>query len=386
MSDRNTPDHEHEDILTGGTERRPRGQGSRRQQDGQAADESSTANKGGRSRRRFTVDALFSDTRPQAIGVDDLTGAKEIRLDRIVPDPDQPRRSFDQARLAELVASITSEGVLQPIVVRYDTGSDHYIIVHGERRFRASQQAGRQSIPALVRDVPEERRLIQQLMENIVRDDLNAVDRARALRILKSQMNDAPWPVVAAEVGIRRSRLFQLLDTGKLPDTTQEQIRGGDLSEKQSRALQGLPKVYQEAMANAIVERAVPGAIAQRISRAIRGSARQAESPADAAAHVGELLGLAIAVDDTGRNAQIDHLLARLGAAIGSSEGDRKALEEVATALGAPQFSSGRLTKSIGEFAQSLARADRTSIEKDQELARRLVNLRDILSRLVPDS
>ncbi|MGH2559934.1 MAG: ParB/RepB/Spo0J family partition protein, partial [Thermomicrobiales bacterium] len=199
-------------------------------------------------KRRFTVDALFTDHRPQAVGVTDLATAKEIRLDRIEPDPDQPRRTFDEAKLGELVASIRIEGVLQPIVVRYDEKRDIYVVVHGERRWRASREVGLETIPAIVRDVPVERRLIQQLMENVVRDDLNAVDRAAALRALKGQLGDAPWDQVAEAVGIRRSRLFQLLGTEKLPDWIQEDIRAGRLSEKQSRALQRLPPGCQTAL------------------------------------------------------------------------------------------------------------------------------------------
>ncbi|MEA2583361.1 MAG: ParB family transcriptional regulator, chromosome partitioning protein, partial [Thermomicrobiales bacterium] len=186
---------------------------------------SATAEAAGGRKRRFTVDALFADHRPQAVGVEDLPTAKEIRLDRIEADPDQPRRTFDAARLAELAASIGIEGVLQPIVVRYDEARDVYVIVHGERRWRASRQAGLATIPALVRDVPEERRLIQQLMENVVREDLNAVDRAAALRSLKSQLGDAPWEQVAEAVGIRRSRLFQLLGTEKLPKSDLVSLR-----------------------------------------------------------------------------------------------------------------------------------------------------------------
>src|SRR5690606_32780504 len=110
-------------------------------------------------------------------------------------------------------ASIEREGVLQPIAVRYDAERDIYVVIHGERRWRAANLAGLKVIPAVVRDVPVERRLVQQLMENIVRDDLNAVDRAAALRALKSQLGDAPWEAVAEAVGIRRSRLFQLLGT-----------------------------------------------------------------------------------------------------------------------------------------------------------------------------
>ncbi|MGI8643989.1 MAG: ParB/RepB/Spo0J family partition protein, partial [Thermomicrobiales bacterium] len=181
-------------------------------------------------RRRFTVDSLFVDNRPQAVGVSDLPTGKEIRLDRIEADPDQPRQTFDEAKLAELAASIRREGVLQPIAVSYDADRDVYVVIHGERRLRAAKLAGIDVIPAVVRDVPDGRRLIQQLMENIVRDDLNAVDRAAALRALKKQLDDAPWEQVAEAVGIRRSRLFQLLGTEKLPDRAREDIREGRLS------------------------------------------------------------------------------------------------------------------------------------------------------------
>ncbi len=223
-----------------------------------------------KGRRRFTVDALFVDHRPQAVGVEDLPTAKEIRLDRIEPDPDQPRRTFDPERLDELTASIRREGVLQPIAVRYDGDRDIYVVVHGERRLRAARAAGLPAIPAIVRDVPHGRRLVQQLMENVVRDDLNAVDRAAALRALKTQLDDAPWDAVAEVVGIRRSRLFQLLGTEKLPDRVREDIRGGRISEKQSRALQGLPEAHQEALRDAIVDSDLAAEEAMAIARALK--------------------------------------------------------------------------------------------------------------------
>ncbi len=221
-------------------------------------------------RRRFTVDSLFADTTPRAAGVTDLANAKEIQLARIHPDPAQPRQSFDDERLQELAESMRLEGVLQPIAVRYEPDGNRYIIIHGERRWRAARIAGLESIPAIVRDVPEERRLIQQLMENVVREDLNAIDRAAALRALKGQMNDAPWEHVAEAVGIRRSRLFQLLGTEKLPDSVQQEVRAGRLSEKQTRVLQGLPGAAQAVLARLILSNDVPQSSAQRLARAVR--------------------------------------------------------------------------------------------------------------------
>jgi len=227
-------------------------------------------------RRRFTVDALFADTSPRAVGTRDLPTAKEIRLDRIEPDPDQPRRSFDPERLEELAASIRREGVLQPIAVYYDAARDRYVIIHGERRWRAAQLAGLETIPALVRDVRDEQRLIQQLMENILREDLNALDRAAALRRLKQQLGDVPWEQVAEAVGIKRSRLFQLLSTEKLPPPVQEAIRSGQLSEKQTRPLHGLPEPAQVALAQLTVQEQLEQREIEQLARALREEPRLA--------------------------------------------------------------------------------------------------------------
>jgi ParB family chromosome partitioning protein len=231
-----------------------------------------------RRRRRFTVDALFADTSPRAVGTRELATAREIRLERIEPDPDQPRRSYDMERLEELAASIRLEGVLQPISVRYDPGRDRYVIIHGERRWRAAQLAGLESVPAIVREVGEQQRLIQQLMENILREDLNALDRAAALRRLKRHMGDAPWEQVAEAVGIKRSRLFQLLSTEKLPEPVQAEIRAGRLSEKQSRPLQGLPEPAQTALAELIVEDGLEQREIERLARALRANPELAQA------------------------------------------------------------------------------------------------------------
>jgi ParB family chromosome partitioning protein len=208
-------------------------------------------------RRRFSVDALFADTSTRATGVSEMVDAKVILLERIEPDPEQPRKEFNPETLEELAASIRSEGVLQPIAVRYHEERDIYVIVHGERRWRAAGIAALEAIPAIVRDVPEERRLLQQLVENIVREDLNALDRAAALRALKVQMADAPWEQVAEAVGIRRSRLFQLLSTEKLAEPVQEALRRGLVSEKQTRAAHQLPEEVQVELGQQILDGAL---------------------------------------------------------------------------------------------------------------------------------
>ncbi|MCS7050081.1 MAG: ParB/RepB/Spo0J family partition protein [Thermomicrobium sp.] len=230
-------------------------------------------------RRRFTVDDLLADTSPQARGTRELPEAREIALDRIEPDPEQPRRSFDPERLEELAASIRLQGVLQPIAVRYDAARDRYVIIHGERRWRAAQLAGLSTIPAIVRQVGDEQRLIQQLMENIVREDLNAVDRAAALRRLKQQLGDVPWEQVAEAVGIKRSRLFQLLATEKLPEPVQDAIRAGRLSEKQTRPLHGLPEPLQVALAQLVERERLAQAEIERLAKALRTAPELASLP-----------------------------------------------------------------------------------------------------------
>jgi len=329
----------------------------------------------GRARRRFTVDALFSDTRPQAVGVTDLVDAKEIQLARIEPDPEQPRRTFDEERLEELTASIRSEGVLQPIVVRYEPSRDVYVIVHGERRWRAAQQAGLQVIPALVRDVPPERRLLQQLMENVVRDDLNAVDRAAALRALREQLGDVPWEQVAETVGIKRSRLFQLLGTEKLAPKAQEDIQAGRLSEKQSRALQGLPEAQQEALRELIVEEKLSAPTAARLAKAFRSHRVEPEDDPEAArSALRELYGLVAADDPEDLRRQTTVLLAAVR--------DAQAAE-LAQLLAAPKFDAQRVVREVSALARSLARADRERLTAAPDAVDTLRALRDALDALL---
>lgn len=329
----------------------------------------------GRSRRRFTVDALFADTRPQATGVTDLADAKEIELPRIEPDPEQPRRTFDDERLEELRDSIVAEGVLQPIVVRYDDHRDIYVIVHGERRWRAARMAGHKSIPALVRDVPAERRLIHQLMENIVRDDLNAIDRAAALRALRDQLGGAPWEQVAEAVGIRRSRLFQLLGTEKLPDQAKADIQAGRLSEKQSRALQGLPEPRQEALRELIIERNIPAATANRLAKAFRDlPIAGKDDPGTLKTALQELYALVAPDDPEGMRKQTQALL---DAVRNADTADMAAL------IAAPRFSSDRLVKEISTLARSLTRLDRDVLATSPETTATLRTLRDALDALL---
>lgn len=331
----------------------------------------------GRSRRRFTVDALFSDTRPQATGVTDLANAKEIELGRIEPDPDQPRQTFDQERLEELRDSIIAEGVLQPIVVRYDADRDIYIIIHGERRWRAAGLADLKAIPALVRDVPEDRRLLQQLMENVIRDDLNAIDRAAALRALREQLGNVPWEQVAEAVGIKRSRLFQLLGTEKLPAAAREDIQTGRLSEKQSRALQGLTGHRQDALRELMVKENVPAATAGRLARAFRTLPIENEADTLAVTNALEELYAMVAPADP------EHLRTQTGVLLDAVRASQAS--DLAALIAAPKFNGERVVKEISTLARSLTRIDRDNLTASPETTETLRYLRDALDALLSE-
>ncbi|MFN8592640.1 MAG: ParB/RepB/Spo0J family partition protein [Thermomicrobiales bacterium] len=335
-------------------------------------------------KRRFTVDALFVDHRPQAVGVEDLPTAKEIRLERVEADPDQPRRTFDSDRLAELVTSIRAEGVLQPIAVRYDADRDVYIVIHGERRLRAAREAGLVSIPAIVRDVPSDRRLIQQLMENVVREDLNAVDRAAALRTLKAQLGDVPWDAVAAAVGIRRSRLFQLLGTEKLPERIQDDIRAGRLSEKQSRALQGLRDDHQIALYEAMIEFDLGAEEGMALARAIKRDCQDAEIDV-VRAYIGEQHGIAgassAAADPLSQTAG---LLAAIEAVAVGERGAQQALAAAAKSARAPEFDGRRLRAEVHTLARTLARIPAAELVPGGAAYMPLSMLRAALNAMLP--
>lgn len=342
---------------------------------------------GDRTRKRFTVDELFSDTRPHASGVRDLPEAKIIDLDRIQPDPAQPRRTFDPGKLEELATSIRTEGVLQPIVVRFDSAHDRYVIVNGERRWRASRMAGLASLPAIVKDVPVERRLAQQLMENVIRDDLNAVDRGAALRALKSQLGEPTWDVVAEAVGIKRSRLFQLLGAGKLSREAQEDIQAGRLSEKQSRALHGLSEAKQHALKAMILTSNLSAQSALRLARAFKGMDVSPADDVEAAKRVlVQVHGFVFASSDDQVQAQTRVLLGAVrNAATGSSKA-RIQLRSIASTLDAHTFREDRFGLELNAIARSLASLPLNPDSRRASVDESMRELSDALDALLDSS
>jgi len=161
---------------------------------------------------------------------------RHIPIDRIRPRAERPRRSLDPDALDELAASVRAHGVLQPLRVR-SSGGGRYEIIAGERRWIAARQAGLRSVPALIAASDDEHAYVESLVENVQREDLNAVDRGHALRHLRVNLGLQSWEEVGRVVGITRQHVYNLLRVTQLPEPMQDDVRAGGLSEKHARAL-----------------------------------------------------------------------------------------------------------------------------------------------------
>ena len=161
----------------------------------------------------------------------------EVPIERIHPNPRQPRKRFDDGAMAELVESIRSSGVIQPIVVR--RSGDGYELVAGERRWRAARQAGLDRIPAVVREVTNEQSLELALVENLLREDLNPVEAAEGYRQL---LADFGWTQeqLGQRIGKDRSSIANALRLFKLPAPILEDLRAGRLTMGHAVALLSL--------------------------------------------------------------------------------------------------------------------------------------------------
>jgi ParB family transcriptional regulator, chromosome partitioning protein len=162
-------------------------------------------------------------------------GLREIPLELIQPNARQPRRTFDQARLAELAESIRTRGVLQPIVVRPLAGGS-FELVAGERRLRAAQMVELETVPALIRDTDDWERLDLALAENMARVDLNPVEEARACAMLVEDLGLTKQEV-GRRVGRSRVAISNLVRLLELPEDALELIETGALSEGHGRAI-----------------------------------------------------------------------------------------------------------------------------------------------------
>ena len=178
---------------------------------------------------------------------------QHLPLDLIQRGKYQPRRDMDPQALEELANSIKAQGVMQPIVVR-PIGGGRFEIIAGERRWRASQQAGLDKIPAMVREVPDEAAIAMALIENIQREDLNPIEEAVALQRLQQEF-ELTQQQVADAVGKSRVTITNLLRLIALPEEIKTMLSHGDLEMGHARALLGLPLEQQVEGARHVVAR-----------------------------------------------------------------------------------------------------------------------------------
>jgi len=182
------------------------------------------------------LESLFEDAAPS---FESDTRIETLPLREVEPDPGQPRKTFDDETLAELSASIAEHGLLQPIAVR-PKPSGGYLIVAGERRWRASRMAGLTEVPVIVKDVTDEQAMELALVENLQREDLDPVEEAAGIRELMTRC-DLTQEQAARKLGKSRSALANSLRLLSLPETVLELLKGGFITIGHAKVILGLP-------------------------------------------------------------------------------------------------------------------------------------------------
>jgi len=216
------------------------------------------------------LSALLGD--PVAAG-----GLVELELEAISPNPRQPRTRLDEAALSALAESIQVSGLVQPVVVR-PAGDGRYELIAGERRWRAARMAGLERMPALVREAEDRERLELALVENLVREDLNAIEVARAVATLVEDFGQT-HEEVGTRLGRSRPAISNLLRLLELPDAVQDLVIEGLLAEGHARAV----LMADGARARRrLAERAVEEGLSVRQVEAIARRARRTARPPDA--------------------------------------------------------------------------------------------------------
>ena len=206
------------------------------------------------------LDALLGDyTQPTPEGVQEL----DIHL--IDTNAGQPRKDFDQEKLLELADSIRQHGVVQPILLRQN--GERYVIVAGERRFRAARLAGLEKVPAIVKDLDEAQVMEVALIENLQREDLNPIEEAAAIRCLMQQ-HDLTQEEVSKRLSKSRPAIANSLRLLTLPEPVQAFLRNGKLQAGHARALAGLQDPEAQAvLADKIVGEGLSVRAAESLAR-----------------------------------------------------------------------------------------------------------------------
>jgi ParB family transcriptional regulator, chromosome partitioning protein len=249
--------------------------------------------------------ALIGDDVAEETFVQDIRSLRHLPIETITPNPNNPRRMFDDGALGELAQSIREKGLLQPLVVRPRADGQGHEIVAGERRWRAAQRAGLHELPVLIREVSDAEALEIALVENVQRSDLNALEEAQAYAQLIEQFAYTQQQLADA-VGKSRSHIANTLRLLQLPESVRLQLEQGQLSAGHARTL--VAAADAEALADRIVKFGLSVREAEELARQPRQERQQGRERADKDPNVralesalSEALGLVIEVDDRGR-------------------------------------------------------------------------------------
>lgn len=217
------------------------------------------------------LDALIDTSHVDTNGSSSIS---EIELAKIVANPDQPRRSFDEEAMQELADSIREHGVISPITLR-DNGDETYMIIAGERRFRASKLAGLERIPAYIRTAKDEQVMEWALIENIQREDLDAIEIALAYQRLMDDYN-LTQERMAERVGKKRATVANYLRLLKLPAEIQVGIKDRLIEMGHARAILGTPSPERQL---ALYQRILRDGLSVRKVEALAQEDRLSKNP-----------------------------------------------------------------------------------------------------------
>jgi ParB family chromosome partitioning protein len=204
------------------------------------------------------LDALFGDINPKIdslkYGNDEVV---QVGVNDIKPNPDQPRKHFDESAISELSSSIKEFGVLQPLVVTKND-NDGYMIIAGERRWRAAKQAGLLKVPVIIRSSSELEKLEIGLIENVQREDLTPLEQAVSIERLHDQFSMS-YTAIAAKLGKAYSTVANLVRLLQLPESMQNSLQKGDITEGHARALLALQEMptQQNALFQLMLEKSI---------------------------------------------------------------------------------------------------------------------------------
>jgi ParB family chromosome partitioning protein len=264
--------------------------------------------------------------------VDRPRGQRRLPTASLQPNPRNPRRSFPNAELDELVASLRERGIIQPIIARPIQGSaDIYEIIAGERRWRAAQRAGLHEVPVVIVEASDAEALQLAIIENVQRADLNPLEEAEGYRALMEEFGNSQ-DEIAKIVGKSRSHVANTLRLLKLPETIKSYIHSGKLSAGHARMLIGQPnaeRLAEEVVAHGLNVRQVESIAREsatkngkaRTSRALRRGDKNTNLVA-LEKRISDALGLAVSIDERKRGGvltiryrsldQLDDVLRRL--------------------------------------------------------------------------